>query len=285
MMRPPSRDGLHLAGHYEIAVACPGEERVKPLTLHTLLKGAYTLFHDPDNRDHLLAKIEAAEAGTRTHRRHLLVGNLYAALQMAARDDLGRPVIYTTADGARERGILLHADVTWQQLSAKPVLLRTVDHLQRFVEDHRDAPRVVLVSSDTGGRPERFKRGIDFVLLLRDGAVNLIVPGAHGRNGPLLHDPRWQALDIPLEGNRTALEGTIPESALPGALAVLGQLKAWSVASDYRDWYNQLADEPLNPPDRPDAEPPAAPTAETLTAATVAAHEPPRRVAALTPGA
>lgn len=81
------------------------------------------------------------------------------------------------------------------------------------------------------------------------------------------------------------MEGTIPESALPGALAVLGQLKAWSVASDYRDWYNQLADEPLNPPDRPDAEPPAAPTAETPTAATVAAHEPPRRVAALTPGA
>ncbi|WP_169250630.1 hypothetical protein, partial [Candidatus Competibacter phosphatis] len=96
----PGRDALHLAGHYEIAIACPGEERVKPLTLHTLLKGAYTLFHDSDNRDHLLAQIEAAEAGTRTHRRHLLVGNLYAALQMAARDDLGRPVIYTTADGA-----------------------------------------------------------------------------------------------------------------------------------------------------------------------------------------
>ena len=284
----PGRDALHLAGHYEIAIACPGEERVKPLTLHTLLKGEYALFHDPDNRDHLLAQIEAAEAGTRTHRRHLLVGNLYAALQMAARDDLGRPVIYTTADGARERGILLHADVTWQQLSAKPVLLRTVDHLQRFVEDHRDAPRVVLVSSDTGGRPERFKRGIDFVLLLKDGDVQLIVPGAHGRNGPLLHDPRWQALDIPLEGNRTALEGTIPESALPGALAVLGQLKAWSVASDYRDWYNQLADTAVDAAadgDRPDAEPSAVPTTETPTAATVAAHEPPRRVAALTPGA
>jgi hypothetical protein len=206
---------------------------------------------------------------------------------MAARDDLGRPVIYTTADGARERGILLHTDVTWQQLASKPVLLRTADHLQRFVEAHRDNPRVVLVSSDTGGRPERFKRGIDFVLMLRDGAVNLIVPGAHGRNGPLLHDARWQALDIPLEGNRTALEGTIPESALPGALAVLGQLKAWSVASDYRDWYNQLADtavEAVAEGDRSDAAPPTVPTA-TPTAATVAAHEPPRRVAALTPGA
>ena len=284
----PGRDALHLAGHYEVAVACPGEERAKPLTLHTLLKGEYALFHDLDNRNHLLAKIEAAEAGTRTHRRHVLVGNLYAALQMAARDDLGRPAIYTTADGARERGILLHADVTWQQLSAKPVLLRTADHLHRFVEDHRNDPRVVLVSSDTGGRPERFKRGIDFVLLLRDGAVNLIVPGAHGRNGPLLHDARWQALDIPLEGNRTALEGTIPESALPGALAVLGQLKAWSVASDYRDWYNRLADTAVDSAadgDRPDAAPPAVPTAATPTAATVAAHEPPRRVAALTPGA
>ena len=53
-------------------------------------------------------------------------------------------------------------------------------------------------------------------------------------------------------GKRSTFPGRQPdrlgrhdsESALPGALAVLGQLKAWSVASDYRDWYNQLADEP-----------------------------------------
>lgn len=283
----PGRDALHLAGHYELAVACPGEERLKPLTLHTLLKGDYTLSHDPNDRDRLLAALDAAEAGIQTHRRHLLVGNLYAALQMAAHDDLGRPVIYTTAEGTRERGVLLHIDVTLQQLTSKPVLLRTVEHLQRFVEDHRDDSGTLLVSSDTGGRPERFKRGIDFVLMLKDGAVNLIVPGAHNRNGPLLHDARWQILDIPLEGNRIALEGTIPESALPNALAVLGQFKSWYVASDYRDWYNQLADTTVDAAedrDRPDAESPPVPAAEISTAATVVADEPPRRVAALTPG-
>ena len=285
-IQAPSRDALHLAGHYEIAVACPGEERVKPLTLHTLLKGEYTLFHDPADRDRLLAKIDAAEAGVRTHRRYLLVGNLYAALQSAARDDLGRPVIYTTAEGTRERGILLHVDVTLQQLTAKPVLLRTADHLQRFVEDHRDAPRVVLVSSDTGGRPERFKRGIDFVLMLQDGAVHLIVPGAHSRNGSLLHDVRWQQLDIPLEGNRTVLEGTIPESALPGALAVLGQLKSWSVASNYRDWYNRLADTAIDVAADGDPLNTESPTVLTaaLPTATVATYEPPYRVAASLPG-
>lgn len=79
------------------------------------------------------------------------------------------------------------------------------------------------------------------MLILKAGEVNLIVPGAHARNGSLLHDARWQALNLTLEGNRTALEGPIPSSALTDALEVLGRLKSWYVAHDYRDWYNRLA--------------------------------------------
>ena len=240
-VRPPGRDGLHLAGHYEIAMACPGAERVKTVTLHSLLKGDYTLHQDEEEGRALRAAFDTADGGTETIQRNLLVGNLYAALQMAERDDLGRAVIYTTAEGARERGILLHSDLTLQVLQSKPVLLRAPEHLQRFVADHREAARVVLVSSDTGGRPERYKRGVDFVLVLKAGDVDLMVPGAHSRNGPLLHDARWQELDIPLEGNRTTLEGRIPPSAEAGALDVLGRIKSWYVANEYRDWYNRLA--------------------------------------------
>ncbi|HRY16670.1 MAG TPA: hypothetical protein P5330_12465, partial [Candidatus Competibacteraceae bacterium] len=143
--------------------------------------------------------------------------------------------------GARERGVLLHPDLTLDVLQSKPVLLRAPEHLQRFVAEHVDQTRVVLVSSDTGGRPERYQRGIDCVMILNAGEIRLILPGAHQRNGWLLHDARWQALDLPLEGNRTVLEGLLPPSAWPGALAVLGQLKSWYVAHAYRDWYNRLA--------------------------------------------
>jgi hypothetical protein len=247
-VRPPSRDCLHLAGHYEVIVAIPGEERLKTVTLHSLLKGDYTLRREEEDRQALRDRFETAHGGTVTIQKSLLVGNLYAALQMAERDDLGRAVIYTTADGARERGVLLHPDLTLKVLQSQPVLLRTPEHLERFVAEHIDQARVVLVSSDTGGRPERYQRGIDFVMILNAGDIRLSVPGAHQRNGGLLHDARWQALDLPLEGNRTVLEGSIPPSAWPAALDVLGQLKSWYVAHDYRDWYNRLA-HPEAPPD------------------------------------
>lgn len=259
----PGRDALHLPGHYEVQVACPGEERLKTLTLHSLLKGDYRVCADPADRTRLLAAFDAAEAGAFTRRRDLLVGNLYSALQTAARDELGRAVIYTTADGRRERGVLLDAELTFEILSNKPLALRTPEQLRRFVDDHRDGQRAVLVSADTGGRPERYKRGVDFVLVLREGELTLVVPGAYARNGPLLHDSRWQALGVTLEGNRTALQGVIPPSAEPGALQVLGELGAWLVSSDYRDWYNQLAVEPTavgptEPPTEPPSEPPTA---------------------------
>ncbi|MFO1419441.1 MAG: strawberry notch family protein [Candidatus Competibacteraceae bacterium] len=272
----PSRDALHLPGHYEVQVACPGEERLKTLTLHGLLKGDYRVYDDPADRARLRAAFDEAEAGTFTRRRGLLVGNLYSALQTAARDELGRAVIYTTEDGRRERGVLLDAELTFQILSNKPLALRTPEQLRRFVEDHRDVRRAVLVSADTGGRPERYKRGVDFVLVLTHGGeLALIVPGAHARNGPLLHNPRWRALDIPLEGNRTALQGVIPPSAEPGALQVLGELGAWLVSSDYRDWYNRLAAD-TRTPDVPEASGPTDPlTASSTTPLTDPPPEPP----------
>ena len=276
----PGRDALHLPGHYEVQVACPGEERAKTLTLHGLLKGDYHAGGDPAERDRLLAAFDTAEAGTFTRRRDLLVGNLYSALQTAARDELGRAVIYTTEDGRRERGVLLEAELTFEILSEKPLALRTPDHLWRFVDDHGHEDRAVAVSADTGGRPERWKRGVDFALVLRRGELSLVVPGAHARNGPLLHDPRWRALDIPLEGNRTALQGVIPPSAVPGALQVLGDLGPWLVGADYRDWYNRLAAEApaAEAPGVGPTDPPAdSSTTSSTTPPTEAPPEPPAR--------
>lgn len=193
--------------------------------------------------------------------RNLLVGNLYSALQIADSQGLGHPVIYTTEAGARERGVLLYDDVDLALLRSQPVLLRRADQLQRFVDDHR-AGNTVLVACGTGGRPEHFKRGVDFVLTLKDGELSLSVPGAHSRNGKLLHDSRWASLDITLEGTRAALSGPIPPDRLERTLIVLGEKFNWYIGADYRDWYNTLSKaDPLakdqgDSPDKPEDDPP-----------------------------
>ena len=95
-VRPPATpETLHLSGHYQVIIACPGEERLKAVTLHTLLQGEYTLAAPDAARaeayEALWAAFDQAESGVYRRRCHLLAGNLYAALQLAARDDIGRP--------------------------------------------------------------------------------------------------------------------------------------------------------------------------------------------------
>ncbi|MEE4376338.1 MAG: strawberry notch family protein [Candidatus Competibacteraceae bacterium] len=238
-LRAPNAEDLHLAGRYQIIVACPGEERFTRVSLSTLQRGQYQLCPPEADSAAILDHFDQAERGTKIMHRNLLIGNLYAALQTAVQRDLGRPAIFTTAEGHRERGVLLHGDVDLKLLRMQPVLLRTAEQLQRFIDDH-PADTTTLVSSDTGGRPERYKRGVDFILTLQDQAVTLTIPGAHSRNASLIHDARWQALNVELAGNRTVLSGELPADRLADVIAVLGAQHAWYAHSDYRDWYNRL---------------------------------------------
>jgi hypothetical protein len=82
-------------------------------------------------------------------RRHLLTGNRYAALQLASRENLGRPQLFTDAEGQRQRGVLLHADTTLTELRDQPVLLRGPAVLAACVAhalQNRPLPLTVLIA-------------------------------------------------------------------------------------------------------------------------------------------
>jgi hypothetical protein len=100
--------GAHLAGQYLVRLALPGEPRLVTRSVYGLHQADYAVSPTPLR----LEDFDRAERGLVRRRRHLLTGNLYAALQLATRENLGRPQLFTDAEGQRQHGVLLHADYT-----------------------------------------------------------------------------------------------------------------------------------------------------------------------------
>jgi hypothetical protein len=238
---PPLEKGAHLAGQYLVRLALPGEPRLVTRSIYGLHQADYALSATPLQ----LRDFDRAERGTVQRRRHLLTGNLYAALQLATRENLGRPQLFTDAEGQRQRGVLLHADYTLTELRDQPVLLRGSAVLAACVAhalQQRPLPLTVLIAqTDDGGHPLQFDRRRDFVLEIEADAVRLSIPGAHARNAVLLHSQAWRALPLtgePLAGDRAVMTLRIEPADRAVVLAALGETFAWYAPAKYRDWYN-----------------------------------------------
>ena len=247
---PPLEKGAHLAGQYLVRLALPGEPRLVTRSVYGLHQADYAVSPTPLR----LEDFDRAERGLVRRRRHLLTGNLYAALQLATRENLGRPQLFTDAEGQRQRGVLLHADYTLTELRDQPVLLRGPAVLAACVAhalQQRPLPLTVLIAqTDDGGHPLQFDRRRDFVLEIEADAVRLSIPGAHARNAVLLHSQAWRALPLagePLAGDRTVMTMRIEPADRAAVLAVLGETFAWYAPAKYRDWYN-TQHEPLATP-------------------------------------
>jgi hypothetical protein len=247
---PPLEKGAHLAGQYLVRLALPGEPRLVTRSIYSLHQADYAVSATPLRRE----DFDRAERGIVQRRRHLLTGNLYAALQLATRENLGRPQLFTDVEGQRQRGVLLHADYTLTELRDQPVLLRGPAVLAACVAhalQERPLPLTVLIAqTEDGGHPLRFDRRRDFVLDIQAEEVRLTVPGAHARNAMLLDAKAWLTLPLsgaPLAGDRATLTMRIEPVDRAAVLTVLGETFAWYAPAQYRDWYNRHQESPTPP--------------------------------------
>lgn len=236
-IHPPPEKAIYLPGQYRVRIAVPGHERLAAKSIYALNKAGYTVLDD--DPEPLMRAFDEAEGGMQKRRAHLLTGNLYSALLIATRRSLGSPIIYTNADGARERGVLLRPGVGLEEMRAQPLVLRGPAPLLRFLADHAN-DKTLLVAANGSGMGQKLDYRRDFVLEINRGALTLSVPGAKSLNGQLLLDPAWQALELQesLAGNRTALQCEIQTQDRAEVAAVLGDRFSWIAQPHYRDWYN-----------------------------------------------
>ncbi len=179
---PKAPDDWFLLSQYRLRVAFPGEERLQEMSLATLRAQEASLYGsniaplDPGRLDNssvnkwrvekALQAYDEVPDGVLTRSQLVLQGNIFRACEMASREGIGMPVLYTDADGNRQRAVMLRGSVTPEMVRAIPIAL-DAHEVYDYVQEYLD-PR----------HPEYGKRVSDQSLRIYDSAVKEMEAGA-----------------------------------------------------------------------------------------------------------
>lgn len=232
---PDNPKHIHLLGAYELAFSVPGKPRAIERTLYSLQDDKqFRIMPKGGMERDIYQKFDLAQAGTVTHRRLILDGNLFKAAQIAATTSLGSSVIYTDAQGSRHRGVLLARGVEMKDLKSLPVRIESpemgVEVLKRFHD--------LTLSSSGDASAERDR---DLSIQVAGGEAIIDVPGTKARGGRFFGNEELVKWTGPFAGSRAVMTAHFPVENLKKTLEILYRSGISLYApSSYREAINQL---------------------------------------------
>lgn len=161
---PPKGEEATLS-RWKFHVSSPGDENTTILTAATIYKRSGLapefplisvskplFFNEREDDREAAAELyrhHEAYAGPRTHKKKLLVGNIFQALEWASETKAGWPIMYTDETGQRLRAIEIHrADLADMDLLTLPLRMHHKEMISEFIseiicptDDNRDASR------------------------------------------------------------------------------------------------------------------------------------------------
>lgn len=256
---PRDPEDAFLLSQYRLRVAFPGDERLQEMSLATLRAQETSLYAsnvaplDPDRLDTSADKWRVEKAlkvydevpdGVLTRSQLVLQGNIFRACEMAAREGIGMPVLYTDGDGNRQRAVMLRGSVTPEMVKAIPVALdarEVYDYVREYLDPrHRDhATRInspQLRIYDSAVKQMEYGEGIEITLSRNNSRFSsslrwtLTTPGTVSQAGPLLKDGRIfdigkgsspTGLGLNLQGTRKAMLAQVDMNQLEPLLRAL----------------------------------------------------------------
>jgi hypothetical protein len=255
---PAAPEDWFLLSQYRLRVAFPGEERLQDMSLATLRAqdhGLSTLNAlDPARMDKLPAgerfRVEMAmEAfddvsdGVVLRSQLVLQGNIFRACEMGIREGIGVPMLFTDAEGNRQRAVMLRGHVTPEMVKAIPVALdahEAYDYVCEYLNpDHPDyANRLAMADLRLYNTSmKNMKKGDGIALRLgrnqsRYASLSMILetPGTNSRAGRLLEDGSIfdlgkggarHGLGLDLNGSRNGMQATVPMAKVAALLQAL----------------------------------------------------------------
>lgn len=248
-VRFPDEGREFLLGQYSLDIIIPGDERPRSLPLSALyaqettlsdLRSTWWPVSKTDSwstAGRLRREIEACPTGHVTRERHVLMGNIFRACEMASKQHMGRPVLYTDEAGNRCRAVSLRADVTPEMVKSMPIPMSARDvalyaslHIEKHGRPRRwgsdDSTELRIYNKpSTGGT---VKDGL-YVLSLATYGYSFVVPGAKSITGSLAADGGIfdngkgvsHGLGLSLTGNKTQMSCAVPDDMVDKFLSRL----------------------------------------------------------------
>lgn len=209
---PKDKEDSFLLSKYRARVAFPGEDRVREITLATVRTQGKDLFSgswislDPDKMatmphikrqvEQVMAEFDAAPDGKVIRTQYVLQGNIFRACELASKQKLGSPILFTDEEGNRQRAVLLKDRITPDMVKALPIGLDARD-ICDYIDEHLDPKHPEFLQRsmygsfriyDAGVKDMKKGEGIMFEVLNGGDAFRLSIPGTKSRAGALMSD-------------------------------------------------------------------------------------------------
>jgi len=251
---PDEKEDFFLLSRYRARVVFPGEDKPKDMTLATVWSQAQSLSSeawnvlDPDKLDaspHLqnlikpiLDEYDQALDGTIKRTSHLLQGNIFLACELAHKQRLGYPILFTDENGNRQRAVLLKDRITPEKVKNLPIGMDAkdiCDYIDEYLNpDHPNhysrCHDSRLCIYDSGVKEMVMGKGIMLDMLKGGQQFRFAIPGAKTQAGRLMTDglifdigektPEG-SLKLKLSGTRMYMHVTVDRSVLPELMARL----------------------------------------------------------------
>ncbi|MDB6011083.1 MAG: hypothetical protein JWL65_3333, partial [Gammaproteobacteria bacterium] len=209
---PSSRDDPFLLSKYTLEVMFPGEEESKELSLATLLNQGQSLIDtahralDPEAMEkqpyrkerarEVLRPYDDAPGGRIPRTATVLQGNIFRACELAYQQRLGAPILFSDAQGNRQRAVLVKSKIAPEAVKALPIGMDAQD-VDAYVTEHLRAERSASKSHRSEGAlciynapVKDMERGEGILLESEQGGrvFRLTIPGRKSASGPLMTD-------------------------------------------------------------------------------------------------
>lgn len=232
---PSNEQKLVNPGQYLVQIAVPGQSKLVERSLYGLMEDDQLLLMPAGiPAPKLWDAFDAAPAGWVTRQRCVLDGNLFKAAQLAASHKIGSCVMYTDEQGARHRGVLLHAGVKPQHLQELKVRVATPALAAQLMAAMPDLVLTSAVEADW--------ETVRDVVIRRDGPLHKItVPGTKTHGGRYFGDPDLCGVTGEFAGTRAFMTARFAPDKLEAVVRRLGQLGvALYAPPEAREKINQL---------------------------------------------
>lgn len=245
---PNHREELFLLSKYRMRVVFPGDDAPKDLSLATVFNEGQSLAASAyraidlekiqrlsfarDQAQVVLKPYDEAPDGRVKRRAHVLQGNIFRACELAHQQRMGSPILYSDADGNRQRAVLLKERVTPEKVKALPIGLDAQDmaaYITEFLRpDHRDHRSRSMYGGlrihDHAVKDMRPGDGVMLEVLNGGQSFRLTIPGSKARAGGLMTDGTIfdigektapGSLRLKLSGQRAFMKADVSRDVLP----------------------------------------------------------------------
>lgn len=136
----PPGEFAHRPGEYTVKILAPGASRPEVMTFAQLMRDESFRALGPRDRFSLefptwQEALDGAPAGKLRRERTVLVGNVFAASEIAAKTGMGISGVYTDEQGLRHRGIILFQGVSMKAVQDMPLSISNAVFAQELARE------------------------------------------------------------------------------------------------------------------------------------------------------